>query len=144
MFSCSGHWNTCSKASKTVQYFSGAFCMNNCDTLTIVSQFLSVSSSPKWHEEQKLVFANHIHLKRLPCFLVFEAILFFFFVKCRPSDPNFWHFPFLFLNNDFNLENEHSNNIVKNRNKNRNTFYSILCILLIQDVNINFLRHPRC
>ena len=32
----------------------------------------------------------------------------------------------------FNLKNEHSNIIEKNRNKTRNIFYSILCILLIQ------------
>ena len=40
--------------------------------------------------------------------------------------------PFFTWNNSFNLKNEHSNSIEKNRNKNRNIFYSILCILLIQ------------
>ena len=40
--------------------------------------------------------------------------------------------PFLSWNNSFNLKNEHSNSVEKNRNKNRNIFYSILCILLIQ------------
>ena len=59
----------------------------------------------------------------------------FFFLK-------FWHFqkkkcddvvkPFFTWNNSINLKNEHSNNIEKNRNKNRNFFYSILCILSIQ------------
>ena len=37
--------------------------------------------------------------------------------------------PFFSWNNSFNLKNEHSNNIEKNRNKNRNIFYSILYIL---------------
>ena len=32
----------------------------------------------------------------------------------------------------FICKNEHSNSIEENRNKNRNIFYSILCILLIQ------------
>ena len=32
---------------------------------------------------------------------------------------------------DYNLKNGHSNRMEKNRNKNRNIFYSILCILLI-------------
>ena len=36
--------------------------------------------------------------------------------------------PFFTWNNSFNLKNEHSNSIEKNRN----IFYSILCILLIQ------------
>ena len=47
--------------------------------------------------------------------------------------------PFFSRNNSFNLENEHSNSIEKNRN----IFYSILCILLIQlYVNVNCQRHP--
>ena len=40
--------------------------------------------------------------------------------------------PFFTWNNSFNLKHQHSNSIEKNRNKNRNIFYSILCILLIQ------------
>ena len=40
--------------------------------------------------------------------------------------------PFFTWNNSFNLKNEHSNSIEKNRNKDMNIFYSILCILLIQ------------
>ena len=40
--------------------------------------------------------------------------------------------PFFTWNNSFNLKNEHSNSIEKNRNKNMNIFHSILCILLIQ------------
>ena len=40
--------------------------------------------------------------------------------------------PLFTWNNSFNLKNEHSNSIEQNRNKNRNIFYSILCILLIQ------------
>ena len=44
--------------------------------------------------------------------------------------------PFLTWNSSFNLKNEHSNSIEKNRNRtrnqNRNIFYSILCILKIQ------------
>ena len=67
---------------------------------------------------------------------------FFFSVYCRPTDPNFWHFQkkkrndivqtFFAWNNPFNLKIEHSNNIEKNRNKNENIFYSMLCILFIQ------------
>ena len=40
--------------------------------------------------------------------------------------------PFFTWNNSFNLKNEHSNSIEKNRNKDMNIFYSILCILFIQ------------
>ena len=40
--------------------------------------------------------------------------------------------PFFNWNNSFNLKTEHSNSIEQNRNKNKNIFYSILCILLIQ------------
>ena len=40
--------------------------------------------------------------------------------------------PFFTWNNSFNLKNEHSNSIEKNRNKNMNIFLSILYILLIQ------------
>ena len=36
------------------------------------------------------------------------------------------------LRNSCNLKSERSNSIEKNRNQNRNIFYSILCILLIQ------------
>ena len=70
-----------------------------------------------------------------------KAIRFFFSVYRRPTDPNFWHFqkknndvvtPFFTWNNSFNLKNEHSNSIEKNRNKNMNIFHSILYILLIQ------------
>ena len=39
---------------------------------------------------------------------------------------------FFTWNNPFNLKIEHSNNIEKNRNKNENIFYSMLCILFIQ------------
>ena len=67
----------------------------------------------------------------------------FFSIYCRPTDPNFWHFQkkkkrndvvqtFFTWNNPFNLKIEHSNNIEKNRNKNENIFYSMLCILFIQ------------
>ena len=66
----------------------------------------------------------------------------YFSVSRRPTDLNFWHFrkkksndvvkPLFTWNNSFNLKNEHSNSIEQNRNKNRNIFYSILCILLIQ------------
>ena len=63
----------------------------------------------------------------------------FFSVYCRPTDPNFWRFrrrndvvtPFFTWNNSFNLKNEHSNSIEKNRNKSMNIFRSILYILLI-------------
>ena len=66
-----------------------------------------------------------------------------FFLRLASSDrPKFLAFskkksndvvkPFFTWNNSFNLKNEHSNSIEKNRNKNRNIFYSILCILLIQ------------
>ena len=66
-----------------------------------------------------------------------------FFLRLTSSDrPKFLAFflkksndivtPFFTWNNSFNLKNEHSNSIEKNRNKNRNIFYSILCILLIQ------------
>ena len=70
------------------------------------------------------------------------AILFFFTVYCRLTDPNFWHFPkkksndvvklFFILNDSFNLKDEHSNSIEKNRSKNWDIFYSILCVLSIQ------------
>ena len=40
--------------------------------------------------------------------------------------------PFFTWNNSFNLKNEHSDSIEKNRNKNMNIFHSILYILLIQ------------
>ena len=49
--------------------------------------------------------------------------------------------PLFTWNNSFNLKNEHSNNIEKNRSKNRNIFYSMLCILLIQTLaGINIYR----
>ena len=66
-----------------------------------------------------------------------------FFLRLVLSDrPNFLAFskkksndvvrPFLTWSNSFSLKNEHSNSIEKNRNKNRNVFYLILCISLIQ------------
>ena len=63
-----------------------------------------------------------------------------FFLRLASSDrPKFLVFskkkavkPFFTWNNYFNLKNEHSNSIEKNRNKNSNIFSSILCILLIQ------------
>ena len=71
-----------------------------------------------------------------------KAILFFFSVYRRPSNPNFMAFspqksndvvtPFFTWNNSFHLKNEHSNSIEKNGNKNMNIFHSILYILLIQ------------
>ena len=62
------------------------------------------------------------------------AILFFFTVYCRLTDPNFWNFQkkkkksndvvklFFILNDSFNLKDEHSNSIEKNRNKNWDIF----------------------
>ena len=63
------------------------------------------------------------------------AILFFFTVYCRLTDPNFWHFQkknkiknndvvklFFTLNDSFNLKDEHSKSIEKNRNKNWDIF----------------------
>ena len=64
------------------------------------------------------------------------AILFFFTFYCRLTNPNFWHFPkkkkkkksndvvkiFFTLNDSFNLKDEHSNSIEKNRNKNWDIF----------------------
>ena len=65
-----------------------------------------------------------------------KAILFFLRLASsdRPKDQksNDVVKPFFNRNNSFNLKNEHSNSIEKKRNKNRNIFYSILCILLIQ------------
>ena len=71
-----------------------------------------------------------------------KAILSFFSVSRRRTDPNFWHFqekksndivkPFFSWNNSFNLKNEHTNSKENNRNKIMNISYSILCILLIQ------------
>ena len=66
-----------------------------------------------------------------------------FFLRLASSDrPKFLAFskkksndvvkPFFTWNNSFNLKNEHSNSIEKNRNKNMNIFHSILYILLIQ------------
>ena len=65
-----------------------------------------------------------------------------FFLRLASSDrPKFWAFkkkrnyvvkPFFTWNNCFNLKNEHTNSIEKNRNKNRNICQGILCILLIQ------------
>ena len=80
-------------------------------------------------------------LKSLDKYIALRPSSFFFSLLRRPTDPNFWHFqkkkksgdvvkPFFACNNSFNLKNEHSNIIEKNRNKNRNIFYSILCILL--------------
>ena len=51
------------------------------------------------------------------------------FKKKKSSDVVTSYFT---LNNSFNLKNEHSNSIEKNRNKNMNIFHSILYILLIQ------------
>ena len=45
-------------------------------------------------------------------------------VGCRPKNIS--------ANNSSNLKNEHSNSVEQNRNRNRNSFYSTLCILLIQ------------
>ena len=50
----------------------------------------------------------------------------------RKKKCNYVVEPFFTWNNSFNLKNEHSNSLEKNRNKNMNIFYSILCILLIQ------------
>ena len=44
--------------------------------------------------------------------------------------------PFFTWNNPFNLKNEHSNSIEKNRVKSKNIFYRILGILLIQIFNV--------
>ena len=72
-----------------------------------------------------------------------KAILSFFLRLVSSDRPKFLAFlkkkrsndvvkPFFTWNNSFNLKNEHSNSIEKNWNKNRNIFYSILSILLIQ------------
>ena len=70
-------------------------------------------------------------------FFILMAILFFSpFSVVRPiqifgiyqKKSNAVVEPFFTWNNSFNLKNEHSNSIEKNRN----IFYSILCILLIQ------------
>ena len=66
-----------------------------------------------------------------------KAILFFFLRLASSNWPkdqksNDVVKPFFTWNNSFNLKNENSNSIEKNRNKNRNIFYSILGILLIQ------------
>ena len=73
-------------------------------------------------------------------FLSFGVILghpFSFHLAYCLTDPNFWHFqyfffiktkskdvvkPFFTSNTSFNLKNEHSNSIEKNKNKNRNIF----------------------
>ena len=68
------------------------------------------------------------------------AILFFFTVYCRLTNPNFWHFPkkkkkksndvvkiFFTLNDSFNLKDEHRNSIEKNRNKNWDIFFTVYC-----------------
>ena len=70
------------------------------------------------------------------------AILFFNLRFASSDRPKFLAFPkkksndivkpFFNWNNSFSLKTEHSNSIEQNRNKNRNIFYSILCILLIQ------------
>ena len=69
-----------------------------------------------------------------------------FFLRLASSDQTkflgFWKKssdvvkPFFTWNNSFNLKNEHSNSIEKNRNKNRDIFYRILGILLIQIFNV--------
>ena len=67
----------------------------------------------------------------------------FFFLRLASSDrPKYLEFwkkkssdvvkPFLTWNNSFNLKNEHSNSIEKNRN----IFYRVLGILLIQIFNV--------
>ena len=73
-----------------------------------------------------------------------KAILFFFypFTVVRPTQifgifkkkkkSNDVVTTFFTWNNSFNLKNEHSDSIEKNRNKNMNIFHSILYILLIQ------------
>ena len=72
-----------------------------------------------------------------------KAILFFLSVYRRTSNRKFLAFSkktksndvvttFFTWNNSFNLKNEHSDSIEKNRNKNMNIFHSILYILLIQ------------
>ena len=50
--------------------------------------------------------------------------------------------PFFTWNNYFNLKNEHSNSIEKNRNKNMNIFHSILYILLNQICECWLLTSP--
>ena len=85
--------------------------------------FVSDVSGPHY-----TLFIQHIRLRPSSFFSLHLAS------SDRPKDQksNDVVKPFFTWNNSFNLRNEHSNSIEKNRNKNRNIFYSILCILLIQ------------
>ena len=89
----------------------------------------------------KLVWIFH---ELFPFQVAFSPGSFYFFLLLASSDrPKFLAFSttakksndvvkaFFTRNNSFNLKNEHSNSIEKNRNKNRNISDSILCILLI-------------
>ena len=67
-----------------------------------------------------------------------KAILFYFLHLTSSDRPKFLAFskkksndlvkPFFTWNNSFNLKNEHSNSIEKNRNKNRNIFYHYVIV----------------
>ena len=64
-----------------------------------------------------------------------KAILIFFLRLPSSDQPTFWAFS---KNNSFNLKNEHSNSIEKNRNKNMNIFHSICTFCSSKYVNVNF------
>ena len=70
-----------------------------------------------------------------------------FFLRLASSDPhqksNDVVKPFFTGNNSLNLKNERSNSIEKNRNKNRNIFFTVYCAFCSSKyVNVNFKRHP--
>ena len=83
------------------------------------------------------------------------AILFFFTVYCRLTDPNFWHFPkkkksndvvklFFTLNDSFNLKDEHSNSIEKKQEQKLEHFFIVYCAFCQSKyVNTYFLT-PQC
>ena len=84
------------------------------------------------------------------------AILFFFTVYCRLTDPNFWHFPkkkkksndvvklFFTLNDSYNLKDEHSNSIEKKQEQKLEHFFIVYCAFCQSKyVNTYFLT-PQC
>ena len=78
----------------------------------------------------RIVFNGHKAILFFSPFSVVQPTQIFGIFKKKKSNDVVK--PFFTWNNSFNLKNEHSHSIEKNRNKNRNIFNSILCILLIQ------------
>ena len=97
----------------TVGFISTSFLSVNVPSFN--SFFIKLSSRLLGHP----LFFLRLASSNRPKFLVFSKQKKYDVVK-----------PFFTKNSSFKLKNEHSNSIEKDRNKNRNVFYSILCFFV--------------